>query len=1037
MRHPYAVVALMLLIAAMGAIGYFQTPVDLFPETAPPQVVVITSQPGARADEVADNITEVIEKEINTISGLDRVRSTSRDQVSSIVAEFDYAKALGEAVVDVQSALARIQGELPNAVREPRIYRLTESTSRPLVTLAMSPKPNSDKSLRDLRLLAENQITDRILGLEHIADGDVFGGHQPEIKVHVDRDKLAAHNLSIDQVVAALDRKNVSIPGGTIYTEGSEYLVNTEGQFERPDDIAALPIRKTGQGLLRVRDVATVKLSEADARSLYHGNGKPAIALGVIRTEDGPTVQGIDNLKTYLPELKATYPDIRFEITQDQQPLVDANLSGMRNSILQAIALTVAVIFLFLADLRAALIVSISIPLAFLFTLGVLWLTPFTLNMVTLSGLIVATGMVVDSSVVVLENIYRHFREKGDGDAAAAATAGSREVFLAITAGMLTTLLVLLPVVFVGGYPQRTIGRASLVICITLLASLTAAVTVVPLLATRVLKRRDRRPNALERAVGIVDRGVEQLWGLYRLLLRAALRFRLVTLLLAAAFVVLSFRLVIPLIGQEQMPPMDTGISIVSFTAPATARPEQVVKTLNEVEAVIQAQPGVEMISSVVGSEPGSLGFGTGAATAQSATITVHLVDRFQREPSIWQIQQRWREQINDIPGIQDLRISEFGATPVATTKAPLDIVIAGPDARVLDQLARQALERLKGTPGLIDVQRSWYFDEVSYRIAVDPALARTHGTSTAAVAEDVRHAVDGQLTEDMRLEDYLDIPIRVQYVDRHINSPEQLGEVYVRSSDGPIPLRTLAETRKQRERPMITRQQQRQTIDITGVNSKYTIGQVSQQVRDRLDDLSLPQGYTLDYQGTVADMRETQQRLGGAILTGLVLLFVLLFVTFRSFIHPLTILVPIPLGIAGGLWSLLIFDKPMSMPGTLGMIFLAGVLINNSVLLMDFILRRREQGYERDEAIFEAVRLRLRPILMTTGSTVLGLSPLAFALAVGLERMSPLAIVAGSGLIVGTVFTLIVTPVAYSTLDAAISRFYSSGRNGERGGEH
>ena len=416
-KHPYPVVAVALLIAVMGVIGYLQTPVDLFPDTAPPQVVVITTQPGARADDVADNITEVIEKEINTISGLEKVRSTSRDGVSSIVAEFDYAKPLGEAVLDVQSVIARVRGDLPTDVSRPPHL----PTDRVHVAAAADPgavpEPQSNQSLRDIRLLAENQLTDRILGIEHIADVDVFGGHKPEVQVRVDRDKLAAHRLSIDDIVAAMDRKNVAIPGGTIYTRDGEYLVSTNDQFERPEDIAALPIRRMEQGLLRLRDVAAVELTDADARSLYHGNGRRAIAMGLVGAEDAPTVAAINNVKAALPELKADYPDIHFAITQDQQPLIDANLRGMRNSILQAIALTVAVIFIFLADFRAALIVSISIPLAFLFSLGALWVTPYSLNMVTLSGLIVATGMVVDSSVVVLENIYRHFRESDSADA--------------------------------------------------------------------------------------------------------------------------------------------------------------------------------------------------------------------------------------------------------------------------------------------------------------------------------------------------------------------------------------------------------------------------------------------------------------------------------------------------------------------------------------------------------------------------------------------------------------------------------------------
>lgn len=621
LAHPYAVIALVLLVAAMGVFGYLRTPVDLFPETAPPQVVVITIQPGASADDVEDKITEVIEKEINTLSGLENLRSTSRDAVSSIMAEFRYTKPLGEALLDVQNAIARVHGDLPAGVREPRIYRLTEASSRPLLTLALRPKEGSTKTWMDVRLLAENQITDRILALSGIADVDVFGGHRPEVRVSVDRDRLVANGVGIEEVIGVLARQNVSAPAGTVYADGSEYLIRTAGEFARLDAIRDLPIRRRGEGLLRVGDVATVELAEQDPRSIYHGNGQKAVALGIMRPDDGPTVEAIERFKQFLPRLRAEYPDIAFEITQDQQPLIDLNLGGMRLSIVQAIALTVAVIFLFLADVRAALVVGVSIPLAFLFTLSVLWLTPLTLNMVTLTGLIVAIGMVVDCSVVALENIYRHYDQMERPDAEQAAREGTNQIALAITAGMLTTVAVLVPIIFIGGYPQRTIGRVALTISTTLVASLVVAVTLVPLVASRLLTKGHRRRNLLERAAAPVDQAVSVLRDFYLYVLRKALRWRVVTLLVAGAFLVVSFRIVPPLIGGELMPPMDTGIVIVEFSAPATDSPERVERVLDRVETVIYEQAGVEMVSSVVGSEPGAISFGTGGATAQSARI--------------------------------------------------------------------------------------------------------------------------------------------------------------------------------------------------------------------------------------------------------------------------------------------------------------------------------------------------------------------------------------------------------------------------------
>ena len=1020
--HPYAVLALVLLVAAMGVIGYVRTPVDLFPESAPPQVVVVTIHPGASADDVEDKITEPVEKEINTLSGLENLRSTSRDGVSSITAEFAYTKPLGEALLDVQNAIARVGADLPAGIREPRLYRLTEASSRPLLTLALRPKEGSTRTWTQVRLLAENQITDRLLALEGIADVDVFGGHRPEVQVRADRDRLVAHGVGIGEVIGVLARQNVSAPVGTVYSGGSEYLVRTAGEFQDLDAIRGLPLRRPGEGLLRLADVATVALAEQDPRSLYHGNGRRAIALGLMRPDGGATVAAIERFKRFLPRLEAEYPDIAFEITQDQQPLIDLNLSGMRLSIVQAVALTVAVIFLFLADTRAALVVSVSIPLAFLFTLGVLWLTPLTLNMVTLTGLIVAIGMVVDSSVVALENIYRHYDGMERPDAGQAAREGTQQIALAITAGMLTTVAVLVPIVFIGGRPQHTIGQVALTISTTLVASLVVALTVVPLVASRLLAKGHGRRNLLERAAAQVDRGVGVLRDFYLYVLRKALRWRGVTLLVAGAFLVLSVRVVPPLIGGELMPPMDTGIVIVDFSTPATDSPKRVERLLDEVEAIIYQEEGVEMASSVIGSEPGAIAFGTGGATAQSARLTVQLIDRTRRQETIWQIMDRWRQRLRRVPGIQAVRVSEFGATPGATTKAPLDLLITGPDPRVLDRLADQVLAKLKGVPGLTDVRRSWYMDEYEETVRVDPALARLYGTSPQEVAGELKAAVDGVPATPMRLADYLDIPVRVEYRERDVGSLPQVRDAYVGTTFGPVPLRALATFENRRQQPFIARERLRASIDVTGVNAVRTIKQVSQTVRKRIEPLQTPRGYEIAFSGTMADAKETQQRLMRCLLIGAVVLYLLLVAMFRSLADPVVIMSSIPLAVAGGLWGLLLFNKPMTNPGNMGMIFLVGTVINNSVLLLDFIKNARREGLEKREAILQSVRLRIRPILMTTFSTVVGLSPLVFEMAVGLERMSPLAIVAATGLLVGTFTTLVVTPVVYSGLDSLAS---------------
>ena len=1018
LKNLYTIIALVLAVAALGLFAFFNTPTDLFPDTVPPQVVVITVEPAAAARDVSDKITQVIEKELNSIGGLKRIVSTSRDEVSSINAEFYYSKPIGEAMQDVQNALSRIRPDLPKDILEPRIYKITNAT-RPLVTVALSPKEGSTKTLSQISLLAQNQIMDKILTLDGIADVDVFGAHKPEVKLSLNRDSMVAHGVSINEVLGVLAKQNVSAPAGTIYSSRKEYIVKVEGEFSNLKQIRDLPIKKDSQGYLRIKDIASVTLGEHEQRSIYHGNSKPAIAINVMRPDDGPTVAAIKTFKKELAKLRLEYPDINFEITDDQQPIIDLNITGMRTSLVQAVILTVIVIFFFLADTRAALVVSVSIPLAFLCSLVVLWFSPYTLNMVTLSGMIIAVGMVVDASIVMLENIYRHYRKMKTPNALVAAREGANEVSLAITAGMFTTVIVLIPVMFTGGYTQQTMRPLNMMISSTLVASLLIAITIIPLMASKLLARPHEHRNVLERIFANTDKGIAALTKMYTSILRVALKWRVLSLAIAAVAFVVTMRTVPPLIGGELMPLMDTGISIIEFDTPTSYNASEVEKVLYRVEDMINKQPGIEMISSVVGSEPGQISFGGGGATAQSAKITVHMIDRTQRDETIWQIQEKWRLALRKIKGVRSFRVSEYGATPLSTTKAPLDIIISGEDPAVISSLADKCIDSLRGMPGLVDVRRSWYFDKREERVVVDPALARLYGTSPSEVALELKSAIKGIPASSMRLDNFLDIPILAQYSSANMNRPEQINEAYVSTKFGQIPLRSMAEINTVIDQPFITREKLNNTIDITGGNSVYTIAQVAAMAKKRISKIKAPQGYKITLSGTAANMKTGKKEMGRALLIGLVLLYMLLLAMFKSFKHPVTIMSAIPLAVAGAMWGLLLFDKPMCKPATMGLILLGGTIVNNSILLLDFILKARQDGVEKDEAIIRSVELRIRPILMTTVSTIVGLTPLIFEMAVGLERMSPLGIVAAMGLLTGTFLTMIIVPVVYSSIDS------------------
>lgn len=1020
-NNPYGVIALALVVVALGLFAFFRTPTDLFPDSAPPQVAVITVQPGGSANDIADKITQIIEKELNSITGIKRIRSVSRDEVSSVIPEFYYTKSIGEAVTDVQNAVARVRARLPRDILEPMIYRITDAT-KPLMTLALSPREDSPKDLSIVRLLAENQIADTLLRIPGVGDVDIFGANQPEIQVRVDRDRLAAQGLTLGQVLGQLQAQNLAAPAGTVYTEAGEFLVRVLGEFKNLDQIRELPIVRTDKGRVLLRNVAEVQLTRREPRSVYIGNGREAIAINVLRPEGGETVSTIRSVKQELKRIEKRYPDILFDITNDQQPIIDINVQGMRSSVYQAVLLTILVILIFLADPRAALTVSLGIPLSFLGALAFLWFSPYTLNMVTLSGLVIAVGLVLDAAIVVMENTYRHFGKQAQPDAVTATLEGTGEVTHGIIGGMMTTVIVLVPVMFAGGYTQQIMRPLNIMIASTIAASLLVSLTVIPLVASRLIGRKDgpivRRTKKIFSPFGRwVDRRADGIAQMARVLLR----HRGLTLLGALVFFVLSMRIVAPLNGRELMPPMDTGVGIISFDTPTQFSPAQVGDVAHRVEAMVrETTEGLKWVSTTIGSEPGQISFGGGGETAQSATMMITMLDRKQREASIWEMERRWREGLRTIEGIRTFHVTEFGATPLSTTRAPLDLVISGPDTRVLDRLADEVMAALRGIKGLTDVRRSWYIDKQEQTLIVDPDLARFYGVTPFDISQTLKTAIRGIPAGQMSLDGALDIPILMQYAQTQIGELKQIGDVYIPTVKGMVPVRAMAAVHTERNAPFITRERLLNTIDVTGINSGRTIGDVGRQVAGRLKAFKLPADYRIEISGSPADMKTSAMEMGQALLVGIVLLYILLVSMFKSFTQPLVIMSSVLFSVAAGMWGLLLFHKPMCMPAMMGIILLSGTVVNNVILVIDFINERRAAGMSKDDAIIDAVRLRFRPILMTALAASIGLLPLVFEMAVGMERLSPLGIVAAVGLLAGVFVSTLLIPVIYSLMDSA-----------------
>ena len=1022
-KKPHLLLSVVLLLAVVGGVGFFKLPVNLFPDSERPQISVVTVWPGASADDVNGDVSRVIEKEVKTIELVRRVTSTSNDEVSVVTAEFQYEKGLDSAATDVSNALNKIRPLLPADIRPFQVYKVSSATPAVLV-LALSPKDGSGLDLSMVRQLAQNPVKEALLRLPGVANVEVFGGYQPVVSVELDPDKLQAYRLSPGQVVAALSSWNRNTPEGLLVTDRTHFLLKSQGEFVRPEEAGAVVVGGAPGPPVYLRDVASIRRGVQERMSAYHGNGKPAIGVSIQRALSGFALPTIEAVAAKLPELERQFPGISFEVSDTQGELIGKSVSNMVDALRDAILMTVLVIFLFLADTRGMILAGISIPFTYLITFAFMWIFGFQFDMVTLTGVILGVGMLLDDAIVVLENIERHYHKLGK-DLSEATIGGTEEVMLAILSGTYATVVVLLPIIYIGGFVQTVLRPLSLTLSIALLASYLVSITILPILAPFILrlggraekwgweKKLDRLVNGtiLHRIQEFFVRAVE-----------VALRRKTLFIVPAVLLLVLAGRLVLPLVGRDLMPPMDTGIFRVTFEAYPNASLAEAETLLTMAEKTIREEPGIVRTSATLGSEPGVLTFGSGR-NPQQAFVTVHLVDRFHRKESLWDVERSVLGKLRTIPGIRFPAAFDYGATPLSTIRSTVDLMISGPDPKTLATLSQEVARRLRTVGGLTSVVPTWTLDRVEVRFLPDPERLALYGTDAAAVAAQVSAQVKGTPATLFRVPQQDSFAVWVQAAAGRRAAPEDLATLPVLTARGSVPLSALGRLERAFVPTLHTRQNLKETVDVLGYRSTTAVTHINDRVTAALAGLELPPGYTLSEEGERKTMDEAFSALMKALVLGLILLYFSLVPAFRSFLHPLTIMVAIPLGVIGAIWALLLTGKHQCMPSFMGMILLAGIVVKNSILLIDFIQEARARGDSLHDALTGSVRVRTRPILMTAAGTAVGMLPIALEWAIGLERLSPLAVVAIGGLTVSTFLTLIYVPVFYDLFESARQR--------------
>ncbi|MFH2067289.1 MAG: efflux RND transporter permease subunit [Pseudomonadota bacterium] len=1030
LKKPHAVTALILLGAAFGFIGFQNLPLNLFPDANYPQISILLIWPGASAADMADKISRQVEKEMASLDKSRNVKSTIRDETAAIKVEFHYAKSLDAAVTDVNSALNRILPSLPPEMLPPRIFRISDATA-PVQTLAVSPRPESALTLTKVRQLCDNEIQEALLRVPGIADVEVFGGYVPEITLKVHPDRLVRYGFSMDNVTAAIHAQNRNIPSGLLIRKTDELVIKIEGERSRRDELANIVVGQSGGGAVYVRDIADITTTHQQRRSFFHGNGRPAIGLNILRAEGGHVTTTLTALQNILPEIRAAFPELLFEVADTQGELINTSVSNLLTSLRDSILLTVAVIFLILARMRTTLLAAISIPFTFLLTFAGMKLINYELNIVTMTAIILAVGLLVDDAIVVIENIDRH-AAPGEKSLLQAAIDGTKEIFLADFAGTATTLTVLLPVMFVGGYSQKILRPLTVVLSLALLSSYIVSVTVIPLLAPKLMKpgrQANRIEVLLERLCNFWMIPVQQFFVAgFRLV---ASRWGLLLSPILLGLLLISLRQM-PLAGRDLMPAMDTGIVKIEFQTWPNTTLEQTEATVEDMERIIQGLPGFVRMSVIVGAEPNVISFGADR-TPQEGMITVHFQNRFERSQTIWKIEEELRRAFRNLFGLKRVNVYDYGATPLSSIAAPIDVMISGPDPQVLDRLADEAVTRLHGVRGLTSISRSWDWSKREIAVVLDQTKLSRYGVSLNDISQTLMTATTGRITSQFNIPGEDGYGIRIRFDQAAMDTIADLltlqipATLQIPGSNGTLPLKEFAHIRPVWEQSKITRQNLFPVVNVLGYRSKTAITHLQSQVDETLADIKLPGGYTISQEGEIRQMAESFGNLGGSMALAIIFLYFSLVITFSSYRHPLIIMSAIPLAFIGVPWGMLLLERHLCMPAAMGMILLSGIVVNNSILLVDFIETARAGGMKTQTAIEEAIRRRMRPILMTALSTIAGMLPIAAEMAVGLERLSPLAVVAIAGLLVSTFLTLVYVPVIYMLFERIRIRMMKS----------
>jgi CzcA family heavy metal efflux pump len=1030
LRNPITILMLVLGLILLGIISFTKLPVDMFPDITFPSISVGTLYPGANPQDIEKMVTYPVEKAVSTVSGVKYVSSISRQGASLVSIYFNWGTNLDSAQSDVLQAVNLIHSDLPKDVQYP-IIRKFDVSQMSVMNLALMGGGLSEGQLYDL---AYNVVEPELEHVANVASAGVTGGKVREICVRFDRQRLQAFNLSCETVIQAVQQSNLIIPSGDIKAGPFDYRVFTETQFSLVKPMEDIIVTSGRKQPVYIRDIAKVEDDFQDQTNIIRINGQPGVSLSIQKTSGTNTIQVVDDVRKVLPRIqKMLPPGVKMVELFDQSTYIRNSIKNLQHEALMGSLLAVLVILIFLRNVRSTMIVSLSIPISLVCAFILLYFNNLTLNVFTLGGLALGVGRLVDDAIVVLENIYRH-RSAGETPEEAAIH-GANEVGLAVLASTITTIIVFLPIAFITGIARLIFTPLALTVAFSLIASYFVSLTVIPVLSRKYLHPENEEvlppePTALEQLKWRLKGWFEQIDTMYQNTLTWTLAHRK-TVILA---VVVTFLGSLPLyffIGTEFFPSMDESQFRYVVQLPVGTRLEGSVQAAARMEKIIQETIGPETKAIQV-----NFGLPTATRSAlwsqntgpHAGWVRALLVDPGKRKLSSEALMDKLRPILmREFPGVRIFfssggmvsRLISFG------NENPIDIEILGYDLTISGKLAVEVAALVRSTPGAKDVRISREQDYPQQNIVIDRERASLMGLSVSQVAKAVQTFINGykaSVFSDPLTGNQYDITVRAQESDR--TSLSDLNQIFVPNSQGrPISLDNIASINRGAGPIQIERKYQQRIIHVTANTFGRDLGSVAGEIQEKLDKMQVPPNFKINLTGTVESQRESFVALLGALILAVVLVYMVLASQFKSLIDPFIIMFSVPLGMIGVLWALFLTQTNLSVTSFMGIIMMAGIVVSNGILLVDYTNRLRGRGLGIEEAVVLGGRTRLRPILMTTLCTILGLIPMAIGLGEGSESNAPMAIAVIGGLAVSTLLTLVFIPTLYAIFETRFKR--------------